>query len=241
MLVIPAIDLKSGQCVRLVRGDLSTASVFNDSPAGQAKAFETAGCSRIHVVDLDGAFSGRPENAGAVDSILQSVGAEVQLGGGIRDLKTIEIWLDKGVNQVILGTAAVENRELVRAAAKEYPGRIIVGLDARNGFASTRGWAETSSLRATELAMELEGLGIAAIVFTDISTDGMMAGPNFDAVSEMSSAVNVPVIASGGISSMDDLRQLAALEPRLHGAVVGRAIYEGAVDLAAAVSEVSAD
>ncbi len=239
MLVIPAIDLQDGCCVRLHRGDPSTASVFNEVPADQARAFESAGCRRIHVVDLDGAFAGHPANAGAVESIINSVDAELQLGGGIRDLSTIDRWLGRGINQVILGTAAVENPELVKQAAAKHPGKIIVGIDARDGLVATRGWAETTGIRAVDLARQLEDSGTAAIIFTDIATDGMMDGPNLEAVSEVAGAVAIPVIASGGVTSIEDLRQLASLGAGLRGAIVGRAIYEGAIDLAAAIAELA--
>ena len=235
MFVIPAIDLQKGSCVRLLRGDPNTADVFSNDPATQAAAFESAGCSRLHVVDLDGAFAGLPANAEAVEDILRNVGLKVQLGGGIRDLNTIGRWLDKGVEQVILGTAAVENRELVSEAVRKHPGRIIGGIDAKEGFAATRGWAQTSSVRAVDLALQLEELGISSIIFTDIDRDGMMRGPNFEAVAEIAGAVGVPVYASGGVSSIRDIELLAAPEAGLHGVIVGRAIYDGSVDLKAAL------
>ena len=235
MFVIPAIDLQKGSCVRLLRGDPATADVFSNDPATQAAAFESAGCGRLHVVDLDGAFAGQPANAEAVESILRNGGLKVQLGGGIRDLNTIDRWLEKGVEQVILGTAAVENRDLVAEAVRKHPGRIIGGIDAKKGYAATRGWAETSSVRAVELSRRLEDLGISSIIFTDIDRDGMMGGPNLEAVAEIADAVGVPVYASGGVSSMRDVELLAASEARLHGVIVGRAIYDGSVDLKAAV------
>ena len=240
MNIIPAIDLQNGSCVRLMRGDPSTASVFNHDPAIQAREFEEAGCWRIHVVDLDGAFAGHPANATAVEAIVSAVDAGIQLGGGIRDMDTIDHWVERGVEQVILGTAAVENRELVATSAKRYPGQIIGGIDAKRGYVATRGWVETSPVRALDLAVQLEETGISAIIFTDIDKDGLMSGPNLDAVAEIASSVEIPVIASGGVSSIDDLRQLASLDVRIHGAIIGRAIYDGSVDLRAALAEFSA-
>ena len=235
MFVIPAIDLQKGSCVRLLRGDPATADVFSNHPATQAAAFESAGCSRLHVVDLDGAFAGEPANAEAVEDILRNVELKVQLGGGIRDLNTIDRWLDKGVEQIILGTAAVEDRGLVAEAVRKHPGRIIGGIDAKKGYAATRGWAQTSAVRAIDLALQLEDLGISSIIFTDIERDGMMSGPNLDAVAEIAGAVGVPVYASGGVSSIRDIDLLAAPEAGLHGVIVGRAIYDGSVDLKAAL------
>ena len=235
MFVIPAIDLQRGSCVRLLRGDPTTADVFSNDPATQAAAFESTGCRRLHVVDLDGAFAGQPANAAAVEDILRNVELKVQLGGGIRDLNTVDGWLDKGVEQVILGTAAVENRDLVAEAVRKHPGRIIGGIDAKNGYAATRGWARTSSVRAVDLARHLEGLGISSIIFTDIDRDGMMGGPNLEAVAEITDAVGIPVYASGGVSSIRDIEMLAAPEAGVHGVIVGRAIYDGSVDLRTAI------
>ena len=239
MNIIPAIDLQNGSCVRLVRGDPSTASVFSHDPATQAQAFEEAGCRRIHVVDLDGAFAGHPANADAVEAIVSAVDAGIQLGGGIRDMANIDHWVERGVEQVILGTAAVENRELVATAVKRYPGRIVGGIDAKRGNVATRGWVETSPVRALDLAVQLEDTGVSAIIFTDIDKDGLMRGPNLDAVAEIASCVEIPVIASGGVSSIEDLRQLASLDVGIHGAIVGRAVYGGSVDLQAALAEFS--
>ena len=237
MIITPAIDIQNGSCVRLVRGDPATANIFSDNPTDQAATFAAAGCSRIHVVDLDGAFAGHPANVSAVEAIIGKVNLEVQLGGGIRDLATAESWLEKGIQQVILGTAAVEDRRLVAEIVKKNPGRIIGGIDAKNGYAATRGWVKTSSVRAVDLALQLEDLGISSIIFTDIDRDGAMGGPNLEAVAEMAAAVGIPVYASGGVSSMQDLRRLAALDAGVHGVIVGRAIYDGSIDLKVALKE----
>ena len=230
MILYPAIDLKDGQAVRLVHGEMSSATVFNDDPAAQAKAFVAAGCEWLHLVDLNGAFEGSPVNAAPVEAILKACPVPTQLGGGIRDRATIEQWLDKGLSRVILGTVAVENSELVREAARAYPDRIAVGIDARNGKVATKGWAEETDVIATELAKSFEDAGVAAIIYTDILRDGAMGGPNVDATSELARAVSIPVIASGGVSSLDDLVALKTTGV-IAGAISGRALYDGAIDL----------
>ncbi len=235
MILYPAIDLKEGRCVRLLRGDMASATVFGEDPAAQARSFAAAGCRWLHLVDLDGAFAGRPENVAAVEAILAAVQVPCQLGGGIRDMGTVERWLEKGVARVILGTAAVENPDLVRAAARAFPGRVAVGLDARAGLVATRGWAEATELQATDLARRFEDAGIAAIIYTDIDRDGAMGGPNVDATAALGRAVSVPVIASGGVASLQDLRALKATGA-IAGAISGRALYDGALDLAEALS-----
>ena len=237
MILYPAIDLKGGACVRLLRGDMARATTYAPDPAAQARAFAEAGCEWLHVVDLDGAFAGRSANAEAVRAILAAVDVPVQLGGGIRDRDAIEAWLEAGVSRVILGTAAVEDPDLVRDAARAHPGRIAVGLDARGGRVATRGWAEATEEDALDLARRFEDAGIAALIHTDIDRDGAMSGPNVAATEAIARAVSVPVIASGGVSSLADLRALAA--GAVEGAIVGRAIYEGVIDLAEAVAMTS--
>jgi phosphoribosylformimino-5-aminoimidazole carboxamide ribotide isomerase len=240
MILYPAIDLKDGQCVRLLKGDMGSATVFGYDPAAQARTFETAGCRWLHLVDLNGAFAGEPVNAVAVEAILAAVSVPVQLGGGIRDMATIEGWLTRGVARVILGTAAVRDPDLVRAAARRFPGRIAVGIDARAGHVAVEGWALTTDVTAEELALRFVDAGVAAIVYTDIDRDGAMGGPNVAATAALARAVPIPVIASGGVSSMDDLRALKASGAPLDGAVVGRALYEGRVALAEAVATLAA-
>jgi phosphoribosylformimino-5-aminoimidazole carboxamide ribotide isomerase len=239
MILFPAIDLKEGQCVRLLRGDMSAATVFGDDPAAQARSFAAAGCEWLHLVDLDGAFAGRPVNAEAVRAILAAVGVPVQLGGGIRDRATIEAWLEAGVARVILGTVAVEAPDLVRAAAAAHPGRIAVGLDARAGRVATRGWAEATEIEATDLARRFEDAGIAAIVYTDIERDGAMAGPDVAATAALARTLDIPVIASGGVSSLADLIALRDAGP-VAGAITGRALYDGAIDLPQALAALKA-
>ena len=235
MILYPAIDLKDGNCVRLLRGEMEAATVFGEDPAAQAKAFVTAGCRWLHLVDLNGAFAGRPVNAGAVEAILAAVDVPVQLGGGIRDRATLEGWLEKGVSRVILGTAAVRDPEFVRAAARAFPGRVAVGIDARAGRVAVEGWAEATDLEATDLARRFEDAGVAALIYTDIDRDGAMEGPNVPATAALAHAVSIPVIASGGVSSIEDLRALKACGAPLDGAISGRALYEGRIDLAEAV------
>lgn len=237
MILYPAIDLKEGRAVRLYKGDMERATVFSDDPAAQAEAFAAAGCAWLHLVDLDGAFAGRPENAGVVSEILDRVEIPVQLGGGIRGMETVEGWIAKGVARVILGTAAVENPGLVREAAKAFPGQVAVGIDARGGQVATRGWIEETEASAVDLARSFEDAGVAAIIHTDIDRDGAMEGPGVAATAALARAVSIPVIASGGVSSMDDLRALRDCGAGLDGVVCGRALYDGAVDLAAALAE----
>jgi phosphoribosylformimino-5-aminoimidazole carboxamide ribotide isomerase len=237
VILYPAIDLKGGQCVRLRRGDMDQATVYNPDPAAQARAFAAAGFRWIHVVDLDGAFAGAPQNAEAVSAILAAVKLPVQLGGGIRDLATIEAWLTRGLERVILGTVAVKNPALVREAAARFPGRIAVGIDARNGFVAVEGWAETSSLPARDLAERFRDAGVAAVIFTDIGRDGMLAGVNVEATADLARGLGVPVIASGGLSSLNDIRSLKAREADgIAGAILGRALYDGRVDPGRALS-----
>ncbi len=235
MILYPAIDLKDGQCVRLLRGEMAAATVFGDDPAAQALAFQTAGCEWLHLVDLNGAFAGKPVNAAAVEAILKAVSVPAQLGGGIRDMATIEMWLTKGLARVILGTVAVEDPSLVRQAAKAFPGQVAVGIDARKGRVATKGWATETGIDATDLARSYEDAGVAAIIYTDIDRDGAMAGPNIDATAALARAVSIPVIASGGVSSMADLTALRDTGV-IAGAISGRALYDGAIDLAAALA-----
>ena len=231
MILFPAIDLKDGQCVRLKLGDMEQVTVFNDNPADQAIAFENAGFEWLHLVDLNGAFAGRPVNADAVEAILAAVDIPAQLGGGIRDMQTIGDWLERGIRRVILGTIAVRDPELVKQACKAFPGQVAIGIDARGGRVAVEGWAETSELSAIDLARRFEDAGAAAIIYTDIDRDGVLKGLNIASTLELANAVSIPVIASGGLASMDDIRRL--LEPDcaiLEGAISGRALYDGRVD-----------
>ncbi|NDR56593.1 1-(5-phosphoribosyl)-5-[(5-phosphoribosylamino)methylideneamino]imidazole-4-carboxamide isomerase [Aliiruegeria sabulilitoris] len=234
MILYPAIDLKDGQCVRLLKGDMDKATVFGDDPAAQARHFVAAGCEWLHLVDLNGAFAGRPVNAEAVEAILGAVDVPVQLGGGIRDIETIEMWLGKGVSRVILGTVAVEDPELVREAATLFPGKVAVGLDARNGKVATRGWAEETKVTVTQLAGQMEDAGIAAIIYTDIDRDGAMQGPNVQATAALARSTTIPVIASGGVSSLKDIEALRDAVG-ISGVITGRALYDGAIDLGEAL------
>ncbi|MBS0243407.1 MAG: 1-(5-phosphoribosyl)-5-[(5-phosphoribosylamino)methylideneamino]imidazole-4-carboxamide isomerase [Proteobacteria bacterium] len=241
MILFPAIDLKDGQCVRLKLGEMSAATVFNDDPAAQAKTFEDQGFEYLHIVDLNGAFAGRPVNGAAVDGILGAVKMPVQLGGGIRDLGTIEMWLGKGVARGILGTVAVRDPALVKAAAKAFPGRVAVGIDAKGGRVAVEGWAETSELTAVDLARRFEDAGVAAIIYTDIERDGVLKGLNLPATSALAAETSIPVIASGGLASLADVEAL--LEPenaRLAGAITGRALYDGRIDPKAALALIRA-
>ncbi|MBK0326527.1 1-(5-phosphoribosyl)-5-[(5-phosphoribosylamino)methylideneamino]imidazole-4-carboxamide isomerase [Rhodobacteraceae bacterium F11138] len=231
MILYPAIDLKDGQAVRLLRGEMDKATVFNDDPAAQARAFVDAGCEWLHLVDLNGAFAGTPVNAAPVEAILAACDVPAQLGGGIRDMETIENWIAKGLARVILGTVAVENPDLVRQAARAFPGKIAVGIDARGGRVATKGWAEETDVQVTDLARSFEDAGVAAIIYTDINRDGAMQGPNIDATAALARAVSIPVIASGGVSSLDDLIALRDCGASLNGAISGRALYDGALDL----------
>jgi phosphoribosylformimino-5-aminoimidazole carboxamide ribotide isomerase len=237
VILFPAIDLKDGEAVRLQQGDMARATVFSRDPAAQARAFADQGFIYLHLVDLDGAFAGKPVNAAAVQRILAAVTIPVQLGGGIRDRATIDAWLDKGVARVIVGTAAVRDPGLVKAAARAYPGRVAVGLDARDGKIAVEGWSKTSTLSALEVARRFEDVGVAAIVYTDVNRDGMLQGLNFEATIALAEQIAVPVIASGGLASLADVRAL--LEPRAHkleGAIAGRALYDGRLDPAAALA-----
>jgi phosphoribosylformimino-5-aminoimidazole carboxamide ribotide isomerase len=240
MILFPAIDLKDGQCVRLKLGEMSQATVFNDDPAAQARAFETQGFRYLHVVDLNGAFAGKPVNAPAVEAILAAVQMPVQLGGGIRDLATVEMWLGKGIRRVILGTIAVRYPGLVREACRRFPGRVAVGIDARGGKVAVEGWAETSELAAVDLARRFEDAGVAAIIYTDIDRDGVLKGLNLPATLALADSVSIPVIASGGLAGLDDIRAL--LQPqyaKLEGAITGRALYDGRLDAKAALALLS--
>ena len=231
MILFPAIDLKEGECVRLIHGDMARATVFNTDPAAQAAEFERQGFEYLHVVDLDGAFAGKPMNGFAVEAILKSVQMPVQLGGGIRDLRTIDGWLNKGVARVIIGTSAVRDPDMVREAARLHPGQIAVGIDARNGLVAVEGWARTSQVTAIELGRRFEDAGVAAIIYTDIARDGVLMGLNIEATLELAHAVSIPVIASGGLASLADVQRL--LQPdcaKLAGAISGRALYDGRLD-----------
>ncbi len=234
MILYPAIDLKDGNAVRLVHGEMGSATVFNDDPAAQARAFVEAGCEWLHLVDLNGAFAGEPVNAAPVEAILAACPVPAQLGGGIRDMATIERWIDKGLARVILGTVAVENPALVREAARAFPGHVAVGIDARAGKVATKGLAEETNVDATDLAKSFEDAGVAAIIYTDILRDGAMKGPNIEATEALARAVSIPVIASGGVSSLADLIALRGTGV-ISGAISGRALYDGAIDLAEAL------
>ena len=236
MILYPAIDLKNGQCVRLLRGAMEQATVFNDDPAAQARAFVGEGAEWLHLVDLNGAFAGTPVNGAAVEAILAAVDVPCQLGGGIRDMATIENWLAKGLRRVILGTVAVENPALVREAARAFPGQVAVGIDARGGRVATKGWAEETDVEVTALARAFEDAGVAAIIYTDIDCDGAMQGPNVAATAALARATAIPVIASGGVSSLADLVALRDCGAALDGAISGRALYDGKLDLAAALA-----
>jgi phosphoribosylformimino-5-aminoimidazole carboxamide ribotide isomerase len=237
VILFPAIDLKNGEAVRLQQGDMARATVFNRDPAAQAVLFAQQGFDYLHIVDLDGAFAGKPMNAAAVERILTAVKIPLQLGGGIRDRATIEGWLGKGVTRVIIGTAAVRNPALVREAARAYPRRVAVGLDARDGKVAVEGWAETSELSALDIARRFEDAGVAAIIYTDVARDGMLKGLNLDATVALAQAVSIPLIASGGFASLDDVRALlAARAKKLEGAIVGRALYDGTLDAAEALA-----
>ncbi|MGB8445424.1 MAG: 1-(5-phosphoribosyl)-5-[(5-phosphoribosylamino)methylideneamino]imidazole-4-carboxamide isomerase [Pseudolabrys sp.] len=236
VILFPAIDLKEGLAVRLEQGDMARATIFHRDPAAQARAFEQQGFEYLHIVDLDGAFAGMPMNAAAVDRILETVGIPVQLGGGVRDTATVENWLEKGIDRIIIGTAAVRDPSFVKQAARDYPGRIAVGLDARDGKVAVEGWAETSELSVLDIARRFEDVGVSAIVYTDIARDGMVRGLNLDATVALAEAIRIPIIASGGLASIEDIKEL--LSPRagkLAGAIAGRALYDGRLDAAEAL------
>ncbi len=239
MILFPAIDLKEGRCVRLIQGDMDRATVFADDPAEQAVTFERQGFRWLHIVDLDGAFAGRPVNAGAVEAILDRVSIPVQLGGGIRDMRTVEGWLAKGVARIIIGTAAVKDPDFVREAARLHPGRIAVGIDAKDGRVAVHGWAETSTLTAEELGRRFEDAGVAAIIYTDIARDGVLTGLNIPMTLALANAVGIPVIASGGLASLADVERLLTPDcARLAGAITGRALYDGRIDPAEALAAI---
>jgi phosphoribosylformimino-5-aminoimidazole carboxamide ribotide isomerase len=241
MKLFPAIDLKDGRCVRLKLGDMAEATVFNDSPADQASQFEQQGFEYLHVVDLNGAFAGHSVNGEAVEAILDAVSFPVQLGGGIRTLAHIESWLDKGLARVILGTVAVRDPDLVKEAARRFPGQVAVGIDARGGMVAVEGWAETSTLDVIDLAKRFEGAGVAAIIYTDIDRDGVLTGINWDATLALAQSVSIPVIASGGLASMDDIRTMTRPEYAiLEGAISGRALYDGRIDSREALALIKA-
>lgn len=236
MNLYPAIDLKDGNCVRLLRGEMAAATVFNTNPADQARSFREAGFNRLHLVDLNGAFAGKPVNAAAVEGILAATDVPVQLGGGIRDLATIEAWLGKGLSRVILGTIALRNPALVIEACKIFPGQIAVGIDARDGLVAIEGWAETSETTALDLARKFEDVGVEAIIYTDIDRDGALQGVNVEATRALAAAISIPVIASGGVASIADIEQLMAVEASgIEGVIIGRALYDGRIDPAAAM------
>jgi phosphoribosylformimino-5-aminoimidazole carboxamide ribotide isomerase len=237
VIVIPAIDLKEGKCVRLEQGLMEKDTVYSDNPAAQALVWQVKGAELLHIVDLDGAFAGEPKNRSAIESIVKALKIPTQLGGGIRDMETIDAYLGIGVGRVIIGTAAQRNPELVKEACAKYPGRIVVGIDAKNGMVAVQGWAEVTGVTAIELAKKFEGYGVAAIIYTDISRDGMMQGPNIEATKALAEAITIPVIASGGVSTLKDIENLMAVESAgISGAITGKAIYSGAIDLTEAIA-----
>jgi phosphoribosylformimino-5-aminoimidazole carboxamide ribotide isomerase len=237
MIVIPAIDLKEGKCVRLEQGLMDKNTVFNDNPAAQAKAWQDQGAEMLHIVDLDGAFAGEPKNRAAIEAILAAITIPSQLGGGIRDIETIDAYLSLGLSRVIIGTAAQRNPELVKEACLRFPGRIVVGIDAKNGMVAVQGWAEVTDITAVDLARKFEDCGVAAIIYTDISRDGMLQGPNLEATKALAEAVSIPVIASGGVSNLKDIENLMAIEASgVTGVITGKAVYTGAIKLAEAVA-----
>jgi len=237
MIILPAIDLKEGRCVRLEQGLMDRDTVYNDNPAAQALIWQELGGELLHIVDLDGAFAGVPKNKEAIKAIVGAIDIPSELGGGVRDLPTIEAYLDLGISRVILGTVAKENPELVKEACRKFPGRIVVGIDAKDGLVAVRGWADVTEKKATEMAKEMEGFGVEAIIYTDIARDGMMQGPNIEATRALAEAIRIPVIASGGLSSLDDIRRLMAIEQYgVTGVITGKAIYSGAIDLREAVA-----
>jgi phosphoribosylformimino-5-aminoimidazole carboxamide ribotide isomerase len=237
MIILPAIDLKGGRCVRLEQGLMDKDTVYNDDPAAQARVWQEQGGELLHIVDLDGAFAGAPKNREAIKAIVAAIDIPSELGGGIRDLATIEAYLELGITRVILGTVAKENPALVEEACKTFPGRIVVGIDAKDGLVAVRGWADVTEKLASEMAKEMEGFGVEAIIYTDIARDGMLQGPNIEATRALAEAISIPVIASGGLSSLDDIRRLLAIEQYgVTGVIAGKAIYSGAIDLREAVA-----
>jgi len=242
MIVIPAIDLKEGKCVRLEQGLMDKDTVFNDDPAAQALEWQRQGAELLHIVDLDGAFAGEPKNRAAIEAIVGAISIPAQLGGGIRDLATIEAYLALGLSRVIIGTAAQRNPDLVKEACARFPGRIVVGIDAKNGMVAVQGWAEVTDISASDLARKFEGFGVAAIIYTDISRDGMLQGPNLEATRALAEAVAIPVIASGGVSRLDDIKNLMAIEKSgVTGVITGKAVYTGAIKLAKAIALTKGD
>ena len=237
MIVIPAIDLKEGKCVRLEQGLMDKDTVFNDNPAAQARAWQDQGAEMLHIVDLDGAFAGQPKNRAAIEAIVNAISIPSQLGGGIRDIETIEAYLSLGLSRVIIGTAAQRNPELVREACAKFPGRIVVGIDAKNGMVAVQGWAEVTDITAVDLARKFEGFGVSAIIYTDISRDGMLQGPNLEATKALAESVSIPIIASGGVSTLKDIQNLMAIEASgVTGVITGKAVYTGAIKLQEAVA-----
>lgn len=236
MIVIPAIDLKDGKCVRLEQGLMDRDTVFNDDPGAQARTWQDQGAELLHIVDLDGAFAGEPKNRAAIEAIVRAISIPSQLGGGIRDLATIEAYLTLGIGRVIIGTAAQRNPELVKEACEKFPGRIVVGIDAKDGMVAVQGWAEVTGIKAVDLAKKFEGYGVSAIIYTDISRDGMLQGPNIEATRQLAEAISIPVIASGGLSTLKDIENLVAVESSgVTGVITGKAIYTGAINLAEAI------
>lgn len=237
MIVIPAIDLKEGKCVRLEQGLMEKDTVFNDDPGAQARAWQDQGAELLHIVDLDGAFAGEPKNRSAIESIIKAITIPAQLGGGIRDIATIETYLSLGLSRVIIGTAAQRNPELVREACAKFPGRIVVGIDAKDGMVAVQGWAEVTNITAIELAKKFEDCGVTAIIYTDISRDGMMQGPNLEATRSLAEAVSIPIIASGGVSTLKDIENLMMIESSgITGVITGKAVYTGAINLNEAIA-----
>jgi phosphoribosylformimino-5-aminoimidazole carboxamide ribotide isomerase len=237
MIILPAIDLKEGRCVRLEQGLMDKDTVYNDNPGAQARIWQDQGGELLHIVDLDGAFAGVPKNKEAIKAIVDAIDIPSELGGGIRDMQTIEAYLELGVDRVILGTIAKEKPSLVEEACKKFPGQIVVGIDAKNGLVAIRGWADVTEKKATEMAKEMEGFGVEAIIYTDIARDGMMMGPNIEATKALAESINIQVIASGGLSTLDDIRRLIAIESSgVTGVITGKAIYSGAIDLREAVA-----
>ena len=237
MIILPAIDLKEGKCVRLEQGLMDKDTVYNDNPGAQARIWQEQGGELLHIVDLDGAFAGVPKNKDAIKAIVEAIDIPSELGGGIRDLQTIEAYLELGISRVILGTVAKENPALVEEACKKFPGQIVVGIDAKDGLVAVRGWADVTEKKATEMAREMEGFGVEAIIYTDIARDGMMQGPNIEATRNLAESISIPVIASGGLSTLDDIRRLMAIESSgVTGVITGKAIYSGAIDLREAVA-----
>ncbi len=237
MIILPAIDLKEGRCVRLEQGLMDKDTIYSNSPGEQARIWEQQGGELLHIVDLDGAFAGVPKNREAIRAIVEAITIPSELGGGIRDMQTIEAYLALGIDRVILGTVAKENPALVEEACRKFPGQIVVGIDARDGLVAVRGWADVTEKLATEMAKEMEGFGVEAIIYTDIARDGMMQGPNIEATKALAESINIPVIASGGLSTLDDIRRLMAIESSgVTGVITGKAIYSGAIDLREAVA-----